>query len=62
VAAEVLRQSDLGLSEERVQLLVDTVWCMLAGVVLYFHRDTPENFDRVAGTARELVLRAIFGE
>lgn len=62
VAADVLRSPALGLSEDHVQLLVDTVWSMLAGAVLYFHRDTPKNFKRVAAMAKELVLKAVFGE
>jgi len=62
VAADVLRSAELGLSEEKLLLLVDTVWSMLAGVVLYFHRDAPETFGAVAETAKAVVLKAIFEE
>ncbi len=62
VAAGVLHAAHPDLSEEQIQLLVDTVWSMLAGVVLYFHRDTPESFAQVSAKAKELALRAIFGD
>jgi len=62
VAADILRHPDLGFDDEQVGLLVDTVWSMLAGVVLYFLRDTPEAFQRVSVAAKELILRAIFGD
>jgi AcrR family transcriptional regulator len=61
IAAEVLRGARPHLAAGEVERQVDAVWSMLAGVVLYFLHDQPETFAAVAATARELILRGVFG-
>ncbi len=59
VAAGLLDRIGFGDPANRA-LTVDVLWSMLAGVVFYFQND--ETFDAVAAEARELILRAIFGD
>ena len=62
VAAGVLRRARPGLSPEELARTVDAVWGMLAGVVLYFLRDTPEAFAAVSARARGVILRGVLGK
>jgi AcrR family transcriptional regulator len=59
VAASVLDRIHFDSPAGRT-LTVDVIWSMLAGVVFYFRND--ETFDTAAEEARELILRAIFGD
>ena len=57
VAGEILGRAGFGSAEKRTRI-VDAVWSMLAGVVLFFRNR--ESFDDIARQARTLLLSAIF--
>jgi AcrR family transcriptional regulator len=62
IAAEVLRGANRQLSDEEIALQVEAVWSMLGGVVLYFLKEGPESFNRVADAAKGLLLKAVFAK
>lgn len=56
IATEVLGACLPNLPADEVARRVEAVWSMLAGVVLYFRRDEPEDFEPVAASARRVIL------
>ena len=61
LAAQVLERAGIAAAGAPLDLTVDAVWSMLAGVVLYFHRDEPDAFAAVAARAKQLILHSLFG-
>jgi len=57
IARRVLRALQPKARAADVARRVEAVWSMLAGVVLYFHRDGPEAFGQVAEEAKRILLR-----
>jgi len=60
VAARVLERAGIGTASTPLELTVDAVWSMLAGVALYFRRDQAEAFAAVAERAKQLILHSLF--
>ena len=60
VAADVLRRA--GVPDDDVTRKVETIWSMLAGVVLYSPREDPDAFAAMGREAKHLILRGIFGD
>jgi AcrR family transcriptional regulator len=58
IASEVLDQQGGRRSAKETQLLVDTVWSMLVGVVSTWGKD--KSFPAVAAAARRILLDALF--
>jgi len=58
VVAAMLDRIGYGTPEAR-EAVMSAVWSMLAGVVFYWRNR--EGFDAVAGEAKTLLLRAVFG-
>lgn len=56
VVAEVLE----GVDHKNIDVLVDAVWSMLVGVILYF-QGRPEKFNDVSKEAKKLILDAVCG-
>ncbi len=61
VAAAVLRQAPGQQGEAALRATVDALWSMFAGVVFFWRRDGDAVFSAVAGRARSLILKALFG-
>jgi AcrR family transcriptional regulator len=61
IARRILRALHPKARPADVSRRVEAVWSMLAGVVLYFHRDGPEVFGRVAEEAKRIILRGALG-
>ncbi len=58
IAAEVLNGKGGRRSVRDAQLLVDTIWSMLVGIVSIWGKD--KSFPAVAATARRLLLDALY--
>ncbi len=59
VAARVLARARRGGRGGTAKETVEAVWSMLAGVIFFFGGS--EAFPRIAGEAKRLVLKAVFG-
>jgi len=62
IARQVLSQPGSRVPPEDVEQVLDAVWSMLVGVVLYFRKTGPDRFRAVAERAKEIVLVTFFGE
>ncbi|RPJ59549.1 MAG: TetR/AcrR family transcriptional regulator [Acidobacteria bacterium] len=61
VARSVLRQAPGPDGDAALQVTVEAVWSMLAGVVFFWRRDGGRAFHTVTRRARDLILAALFG-
>jgi len=61
LASRALENAHVAGQGAALALTVDAVWSMLAGVVLYFHRDEPNAFAAVAARAKQLIIYSLFG-
>lgn len=62
IVVRVLQRANPAAGEAELRTTVDAMWSMLVGMVMYFLKTGPEEFGNVAGEAKRLLLRGVFGE